>query len=154
MRPEHETRIRNRETEMLRSPTSTPFRVPSLLRCSLLILAVKFWLKVRGFMSTIDWIRRRVETIRPTAAVLPADVRATEYAVAMAGALYPGRALCLEQSLVLYYELRRQGLEVKLCQGVQPHPFLAHAWVECCGEPVNDVLEHVKRFTRLPDPVS
>jgi hypothetical protein len=81
-------------------------------------------------------------------------VKATEHAVAMAGALYPGRALCLEQSLVLYYLMRRQGVAVNYCQGVQPYPFQAHAWIEYDGEPINDVAEHVKRFARLPEELS
>lgn len=78
-------------------------------------------------------------------------MKATERAVAMAGALYPGRALCLEQSLVLYYLLRRQRVAVRYCQGIQPHPFEAHAWVEYEGKPLNDVAEHAKLFTRFPD---
>jgi hypothetical protein len=78
-------------------------------------------------------------------------VAATEYAVAMAGALYPGRALCLEQSLALYYLLRRRGVAVKFRMGVQAHPFLAHAWIDYRGVPLNDVPEHVKQFVPLPD---
>jgi hypothetical protein len=73
-----------------------------------------------------------------------------EYAVAMAGALYPARAMCLEQSLTLYYLLRREGILVGYCQGAVPYPFESHAWVEYRGEPVNDVAEHVKLFAKLP----
>ena len=51
---------------------------------------------------------------------------------------------------MLYYLLRKQGVAVQYCQGVQPHPFLAHAWIEYGGEPINDVPEHVTFFTRLP----
>ena len=69
----------------------------------------------------------------------------------MAGALYPGRALCLEQSLALYYLLRRRGVPVRYCQGVQPYPFEAHAWVEYGGTPINDVIDHVTLFARFPD---
>lgn len=125
--------------------------VPSVFRCGLMILAVKTALRACGFGRTIRLIWRRVERVDINISVDVEIVRATEHAVAMAGALYPGRALCLEQSLVLYYLLRRQRVAVKYCQGVQPYPFQAHAWVEYDGEPINDVAEHVKRFARLPD---
>jgi transglutaminase-like putative cysteine protease len=69
----------------------------------------------------------------------------------MAGALYLGRAKCLEQSLALYYLLRRQGVAVAYCQGVQPYPFRAHAWVEYRGQVINDVPEHARFFARLPE---
>jgi len=126
-----------------------PVRVPSILRCGLLILAVKLTLWLRGFGPTTRWIRSRVAAVPTRAMGDSSVVKTMEYAVATAGALYPGRALCLEQSLVLYYLLRRQGVPVTFVMGVQPYPFIAHAWVEYCGHPVNDVVEHVKRFARL-----
>lgn len=126
-------------------------RLPSYLRCALLITHVKLRLARQGYERTLNWVRRKVEQIPATAGVTLEAVRTVEYRVAMAGALYPGRALCLEQSLALYYLLRRQRAAVKYCTGVQPYPFLAHAWVEYHGEPINDVLEHVRCFARLPD---
>jgi hypothetical protein len=126
-------------------------RIPSVLRCALMIFAMRMSLKIRAFGPTIAWIRRRVETVRPAAPIRADLVTATEHAVAMAGAFYPGRAKCLEQSLALYYLLRRQGVPVRYRQGVQFYPFQAHAWVEYQGEVMNDVAEHVKHFTRLPD---
>jgi hypothetical protein len=73
-------------------------------------------------------------------------VAASEYAVAMAAALYPGHAACLERSLTLYWHLRRAGVPVAYRMGVQMYPFLAHAWVERDGVPINDVPEHVRLF--------
>ena len=64
----------------------------------------------------------------------------------MAAALYPGRAACLERSLVLYWWLRRAGVPVQFRMGAQLYPFLAHAWVERDGRVINDVAEHVKLF--------
>jgi len=125
--------------------------VPSVLRCGFLIFALKLGIRTVGFPRVRRWVRRRVEAVSVIAAVDVEAVKATEYAVAMAGAWYPGRALCLEQSLVLYYVLRRQGVGVKFMRGVQAHPFAAHAWVEYHGEIINDVLEHVRHFTPLPD---
>ncbi len=69
----------------------------------------------------------------------------------MAAALFPGRALCLEQSLTLYVLLRLAGATVRLRLGVQAYPFGAHAWVEYLGRPLNDIEEHVAFFAPLPD---
>jgi hypothetical protein len=126
-------------------------KVPSVLRAGFTIFAVKLSLKLRGYGRTIRSIQREVRRVPPDASADTDVVQAAERSVAMAGALYPGRALCLEQSLALYYLLRRQGVGVKYCQGVQPYPFAAHAWLEYRGEPINDVAEHVKWFTRLPE---
>ncbi|MGH8223674.1 MAG: lasso peptide biosynthesis B2 protein [Woeseiaceae bacterium] len=125
-------------------------KVPSVLRGGLMIFAVKASLKACGFAATIKYIRRRMEVVPQSGGGAVEAVRATEHAVAMAGAFYPGRALCLEQSLVLYYLLRRQGVAVKYCHGIQAHPFAAHAWVEYGGVAINDVPERVKPFTPLP----
>lgn len=120
-------------------------------QCWFTIAAIKTGLRTRGFGRTIQWIRRRVEAVPEVTLVNSEVIKTTECAVAMAGALYPGRALCLEQSLTLYCLLRRQGVAVKYCQGVQPYPFRAHSWVEYNGEPINDVAEHVRSLARLPD---
>jgi hypothetical protein len=137
-------------TTTLPSAASCEVKPPSVLRCGLMLLALKLALKLRGFGPTIRWIGRRVRLV-PQRAVEPATVPAAERAVATAAAFYPGRALCLEQSLVLYYVLRRQGVAVKYCHGIRPHPFEAHAWIEYGGEVINDVPEHLKPFARLPE---
>jgi hypothetical protein len=131
------------------TPSRRTVVTPSALRCGLMILATKTALQLWGFGRTLRFVRRRVERVDANETCCMEVVRAVERAVAMAGALYPGRALCLEQSLVLYYLLRRQGVAVRYCHGVQPYPFEAHAWIEYRGEPINDVPEHVRGFARL-----
>ena len=126
-------------------------QAPSVVWCGILVAWIKTLLRLRGFLATLEWIRRRVDTVPASTEAPLEQVRAVESAVAMAGALYPGRAKCLEQSLVLYYLLRRQGVAVSYCQGVQPYPFRAHAWVEYRGQVINDVPEHARFFARLPD---
>ena len=133
------------------STTSNEIRVPSVLTSGIMIAALKLSLRVRGYKRTIEWVRRRVERVPVRTDVPPTVVKAAEWWVAMAAAFYPGRAQCLERSLVLYYVLRRQGVPVKYCHGVQPWPLISHAWVEYRGEVVNDVPERVKEFSRLPD---
>ena len=127
------------------------FTLSSVLRCEAMIFALKAALRFGGFAWTTKWIRRQVQCVPVTTSANAAIVTATASAVAMAGALYPGRALCLEQSLVLYYLLRRQGIPVRYRHGVRPHPFQAHAWIEYLDEPINDVSEHVALFVRFPD---
>jgi hypothetical protein len=68
----------------------------------------------------------------------------------MAAAFYPGRALCLERSLTLFYFARLAGVPVTYHHGVQPLPFAAHAWVEYDGHVINDTDEHVITYRRLP----
>ena len=137
-----------------RGPAGAPetvFKIPSVHRCGLLLFAIKIGLRTRGFARTMGWVRRQVQGVPATRSVDASAITGSEYAVAMAGALYPGRAQCLEQSLVLYYLLRRAGVPVQFRMGVQPHPFLAHSWIEWKGKPVNDVAEHTEQFARLPD---
>jgi hypothetical protein len=125
--------------------------IPSVMRSAMLIAGLKLSLKVFGYKRTMGWIRRRVESVPQRGDVKLTMVKEVEWCVAMAAAFYPGRAQCLERSLVLYYVLRRQGVPVRYCHGVQPSPLTAHAWVEYGGEVVNDVAEHVREFSRLPD---
>ena len=107
-----------------------------------------------GFAQTLRRIRNRTE--RPGIAAHPSPdiIAMADRVVAIAAALYPGRALCLERSLVLYDRLRREGATVELRIGVQATPFAAHAWVTYGGEPVNDSAEHVSHFVVMPDPRS
>jgi hypothetical protein len=124
--------------------------VPGVVRCGLVIAGLKLGLATTGFARTLRWVERRsAHALEHPGDVAP--IEAVAHAVAMAAALYPGRALCLEQSLTLYYLLRRRGIDARLRLGVQPHPFSAHAWVEYGGAPLNDFPEHVKHFIALPE---
>jgi hypothetical protein len=59
------------------------------------------------------------------------------WAVSRTLSLVPGDTRCLVQSLVLTRLLARRGIPAKLVIGARAAPdFLAHAWVEHCGEPV------------------
>ena len=123
----------------------------SVVACMMSIALVKRSLAWRGFARTLQRIRHRAERTRVDTDLLPVVVNRTEYLVAFAAALYPGRALCLERSLVLYDRLRRAGADVQLRIGVQATPFAAHAWVTYRGEPVNDSAEHVSHFVVMPE---
>ena len=122
-----------------------------VIACGLLLIGLKLALALLGFTRT----RRLVEAYTCRPPVLPPvpmlRVAELERVVALAAAFCPGRALCLEQSLMLHALLRRAGVVSRLRLGVQPHPFAAHAWIEVDGMPVNDVVEHVRHFTAFPD---
>jgi hypothetical protein len=113
-----------------------------MLRFALL----KVCLATAGFTPTLRWIHARVERTPLLGDVDVARVSEVEYAVAMAAALYPGHAACLERSLLLYWYLRGAGVLVRFRMGVQMYPFLAHAWVEHDGRVINDLPEHVRQF--------
>ncbi len=125
-------------------------RAPSVARCALALLAVRADLKARGFGPAVARARRL--GARGAGGGLPAaEVERAAYHVAVAAAFFPGRAVCLEQSLALYLLLRRRGVTAELRLGVQAYPFYAHAWVELDGEPVNEDRETVDRFRALPE---
>ena len=142
------SRASSRATQGSRAQVS--LRTPSVVWCMMVVAVVKLSLHVGGFSWTLRWLRRRAGSIPETISPKLDALKPTEYAVAMAAALYPGRALCLEQSLALYWLLRRRGVGITYCHGVQAHPFAAHAWIEYRGVVLNDVVEHTKHFTRLP----
>jgi hypothetical protein len=120
------------------------------MRCSGVMLWVKVLLACVGFRGTIAWLRWTTCGIPLKGPVSLHEVGEVERIVARVGALFPGRALCLEQSLVLYYLLRKQGVAAEYCHGVQPYPLLAHAWIELEGKVINDIPERTRLFARLP----
>jgi hypothetical protein len=126
-----------------------PLRGPSLVEAMLLITALKVLLSTFGFERTWSWIQQRAGWVPRLNEVNLAAVSRAEYKLAMAAALYPGRAACLERSLTLYWYLRRHGVGVDFRMGVQMYPFLAHAWLELDGRAINDVPEHVRRFVPI-----
>ena len=120
--------------------------VPSVGATMLRLALLKAALHLLGFARTWRWISVRAEARPPATAADAHIVAQADYAVAMAAALYPGHAACLERSLMLYWWLRHAGVPVHFRMGVQLYPFLAHAWVEHEGRVINDVPEHVKLF--------
>lgn len=138
------------------TPIADPIGLPSrdvavadVLACMAAIAAIKISLVWRGFAATLNRIEAHAATSGSARDADDAMVARLDYLVAVAAALYPGRALCLERSLVLYDRLRRAGASAELRLGVQAAPFAAHAWIERHGAPLNDVLEHVEQFTSV-----
>jgi hypothetical protein len=127
-------------------------QAPGVLRCMLVLLAVRLHLKARGFGRSVARARRlAARAAGPDSGASAEDLaERTAHRVAVAGAFFPGRAVCLEQSLALYVLLRRRGVPAELRLGVTPSPFHAHAWVEVDGAPVNEDAETVAKFLPMP----
>jgi hypothetical protein len=65
------------------------------------------------------------------------EARRLGWSVARTLRLMPGDTRCLARSLVLTRLLAQRGISAKLVIGARASPeFLAHAWVECEGQPV------------------
>jgi len=131
--------------------SAAPRRAPGLGRSIVTLWLVRLALVTLGLGRTIRLIRR---IDRGHAGDAPGDAtlaRTIDATIAKASALFPGRALCLEQSLALYALLRRSAVPARLRLGVQSYPFGAHAWVEVHGEPLNDIAEHIAFYVPLED---
>lgn len=108
-------------------------------RAVILLPRIRVSLRLRGYNKTFDSLQERL--ISP-AAPLPAsaDVACKTSRMVRAALRYsPLHFTCLEESLALWYLLRRQGLSPQLRIGVRKIDgrFEAHAWVECAGEALN-----------------
>jgi hypothetical protein len=77
------------------------------------------------------------QTAEAQAAAQLEEARRLGWVVTRTLTLMPGDTRCLARSLVLTRLLARRGIPSKLVIGTQAAPnFLAHAWVECDGQPV------------------
>ena len=117
---------------------ATALAVLTLTRASLRALGVRRTLRVVRRLGG-----RRVGSAKGT------PERAAR-SVTLAAAFFPGRAVCLEQSLALYLLLRRGRHPVELRIGVQPYPFEAHAWVELDGRPLFENEDALSKYVAFP----
>lgn len=124
-------------------------RNPGALRAFFLITMFDAVLRTRGLKSGLALARRLGDTT-PDATWTPEQTDAVGRRVALAGAFYPRRALCLEQSLTLYVMLRKAGAPAALRIGVRPVPFAAHAWVEIDGQAVNEPQDFITQLVPFP----
>ncbi len=123
--------------------------VPSASACAATLVLVKLALLTIGF-GRLFALSQRLLRARPAERAPQALLAGAARKVALAAAFFPGRALCLEQSVTLWLLLRRRGVQADLRLGVRPYPFGAHAWVEHGGVPVNEDPELVRSFATLP----
>jgi hypothetical protein len=97
-------------------------------------------LRVFGYARTRAWLERHSQHPAPRVAT-PTDLESAHSAAriaAIAGRRGLVTATCLRQALLVYWLLRRRGLQPELRIGVrrQADAFDAHAWVELDGHPL------------------
>jgi hypothetical protein len=124
------------ERGLLESRTVAAPRPPRLLTCFLLLALMDVFPRVFGLRRTLSLVR--LLTGRRASRSDATLVAQTTQRLITAAVFYPRRALCLEQSLALVVLLRRRGVPAELKIGVQPLPFLAHAWVEVEGRAIEE----------------
>jgi hypothetical protein len=129
----------------LRSLDAAQWRV--LLVSIVLVPLIELSLRLRGF----GWTARQLASRSDAPARLPdvAEGRATAEAVAIVAGRRLVGARCLGRSLVLWFLLRRQGIDADLLigtAGAEGGRLPAHAWVQVAGVPVNDVADVGERF--------
>ena len=125
--------------------------MPSVLSCTLVLVVAKLALLALGLQRSLVIARRLCRSAGTTECAPLEFLAEVVRKVDTAAAFFPGRALCMEQSLVLYLCLRRAGVAAELRLGVQPYPFSAHAWVECRGEPVGETYDRMGKFVPFDD---
>ena len=98
-------------------------------------------LRLAGYVRTRRWIERCSRTpssVEVTREILD-SARSTTRLAAIAGRRGALKSTCLRQSLLVYWLLRRRGLDPELKLGVrkQGDAIDAHAWVELSGTPLD-----------------
>jgi hypothetical protein len=128
-------------------------RTSSFSATAIVLIAVKLGLATIGFRRSLRVLGKLTAGVSSAPAIGDARderlVDETVRRIATAAAFFPGRALCLEQSLALYYCLRRAGVAAELRMGVRHTPFTAHAWVELEGRPLHEQRDHLNQLVPL-----
>jgi len=111
-------------------------------RAAIVLPLVRWSLRLRGYGKTITALELRVQFKAKEVETRPEmrdGVQVTCRMVRAALRYSPAQFTCLEESLTLWYLLRRQGIPACLRIGVRKEneKFEAHAWVEHGGEALN-----------------
>ena len=114
------------------------------------LTALTLWLlgftRTQSMLATLAPIDKHSGPGQKQATVYQAHI--TAKMVTVAAQRGPFRASCLPQSLVLWWLLRRQGIDNELRFGVRKNPdrLEAHAWVELSNTVLNDRVDVSRRF--------
>lgn len=120
---------------------------------SLLLPAISMALWIRGFRFT----QRILQRLSPVSPHRVAGAR-TELVARMVRAASSHAFLkttCLEESLLLWFLLRKRGIasEVRIGARKVGSGFEAHAWVECEGQPVNELEGIHQHYATFDQPI-
>lgn len=111
-------------------------------RATVLLYVVRISLRLRGYTKTQQWLQSRLD-LRPRVTSFSEDnsvcIERICHMVSAAERYSPGQPTCLDESLLLWYLLRRQNICAEMRIGVrkQGGKFEAHAWVENNGVALN-----------------
>jgi hypothetical protein len=132
-----------------------------LRRAAILLPLVRWSLRLRGYGKTFTSLQNRARFQAKAAGTPPESREEVQVACRMVRAALRysfAQYTCLEESLTLWYLLRKQGISACLRIGVRKEneQFEAHAWVELRGEALNQPEElhrHYAAFEEdLPEP--
>lgn len=110
------------------------------------LISIKLMLLTIGFARALRFLEWRVRDLAASVEPDVTTLNTSARAVVAAAILIPGRIECLEQSLALWYLLRRRGVGAELTFGMRQYPFGAHAWVTYRGEPLNEDREALRHY--------
>jgi hypothetical protein len=109
-----------------------------VLSAFITLLKINFYIKVRGFYSTIQLLKKLRQGHSTYIIPQDEDLRNLANIVNKACLIYPTRTKCLEWALTFVLLALKRKWKCNLEIGVQNYPFFAHAWVECDGKVVMD----------------
>ncbi len=109
------------------------------LRAAAMMPLVSLSLRLRGFHATQRMLAKSLR-LRTTQAGDPERIKRVTRMVHAAVRHAVGHPTCLQESLVLWWLLGRQGIasEVRIGTRKNQEKFEAHAWVECGGIAINE----------------
>lgn len=128
----------------------------SLLLLSYILLPlVDVSLRLRGLRGTATILAQFCPQPEPDKTVELSEVRRVVRMVKLAVKYSPPWASCLRKSLVLWYLLRRKGIETELRIGSRRNEgkFEGHAWIEYQGMVLNDTPDVRQRFVMFKQPI-
>ena len=131
-----------------------------LVQAAVALPAVAVLIRMRGLGPCRRLLARLTPAVNKSAteADCPAESQALAVGriVTAAAAHGPYRANCLQRSVVIWWLLRRRGLEGELRIGARKEGgrFDAHAWVEFSGRALNESRDVGARFAVFERPVN
>jgi len=117
----------------------------------------RVWLRLFGYRRSTR-LAALLSTSRHRTSLTPGEqialARELASGVDRAGRQPYAGAVCLPRSLTLTVLLTRRGIDgtIRLGAAHRGGQFMAHAWVEVGGSPVNDSSDVAERFAPFPEP--
>ncbi len=131
-----------------------------LVQAAVALPAVAALIRMRGLRKSQAFLARLTPAVNNSGpeADGPAEplARSVVRIVTAAAAHGPYRANCLQRSVVLWWLLRRRGVETELRIGTRKEDgcFNAHAWVELSGRALNESRDVGVRYAAFDQPIN